>query len=72
MGSRDESYSQEGRLAVGLDAACHRGGVIIASKALSGIGLPVAIIMYEERLDVWAPGAYGHFPWQSAGFRHGR
>ncbi len=32
--------------------------VIIASKALSGMGLPVAIILYDERLDVWAPGAH--------------
>ncbi|MDI1464930.1 diaminobutyrate--2-oxoglutarate transaminase family protein [Catellatospora sp. KI3] len=32
--------------------------VIVAAKALSGIGTPVAIIMYDERLDVWAPGAH--------------
>jgi diaminobutyrate-2-oxoglutarate transaminase len=32
--------------------------VIIASKALSGIGTPVAIILYDERLDVWDPGAH--------------
>jgi diaminobutyrate-2-oxoglutarate transaminase len=32
--------------------------VIVASKALSGIGLPVAIILYDERLDTWAPGAH--------------
>lgn len=32
--------------------------VIIASKALSGIGAPVAIILYDERLDAWAPGAH--------------
>ena len=32
--------------------------VIIASKALSGIGQPVALIMYDQRLDVWAPGAH--------------
>lgn len=32
--------------------------VIIASKGLSGIGAPVAIILYDERLDVWAPGAH--------------
>jgi len=32
--------------------------VIVASKALSGIGQPVAIILYDERLDVWAPGAH--------------
>lgn len=32
--------------------------VIVASKALSGIGLPVAMILYDQRLDVWAPGAH--------------
>jgi diaminobutyrate-2-oxoglutarate transaminase len=32
--------------------------VIVASKALSGMGQPVAIILYDERLDVWAPGAH--------------
>jgi diaminobutyrate-2-oxoglutarate transaminase len=32
--------------------------VIVASKALSGIGAPVAVIFYDERLDVWAPGAH--------------
>lgn len=32
--------------------------VIVASKALSGMGLPVAVIMYDEKLDVWAPGAH--------------
>ncbi|MBL8924698.1 MAG: aminotransferase class III-fold pyridoxal phosphate-dependent enzyme, partial [Pseudonocardia sp.] len=32
--------------------------VIVASKALSGIGQPVAIILYDERLDAWAPGAH--------------
>ncbi len=32
--------------------------VIVASKALSGVGLPVAVIIYDERLDVWAPGAH--------------
>jgi diaminobutyrate-2-oxoglutarate transaminase len=31
---------------------------IIASKALSGIGAPVAIILYDEQLDTWAPGAH--------------
>jgi diaminobutyrate-2-oxoglutarate transaminase len=32
--------------------------VIIASKALSGIGTPVAVIFYDQQLDVWAPGAH--------------
>ncbi|GAA4032084.1 hypothetical protein GCM10023063_13930 [Arthrobacter methylotrophus] len=32
--------------------------VIIASKALSGIGLPVALIIYSKELDCWLPGAH--------------
>jgi 2,4-diaminobutyrate 4-transaminase len=32
--------------------------VIVASKALSGMGLPVAIVIYAAELDVWAPGAH--------------
>ncbi|MEO3973183.1 diaminobutyrate--2-oxoglutarate transaminase family protein [Streptomyces sp. CAU 1734] len=32
--------------------------VIVASKALSGIGLPTAIILYDKVLDTWAPGAH--------------
>jgi diaminobutyrate-2-oxoglutarate transaminase len=32
--------------------------VIVASKALSGMGLPVAIILYDRELDVWKPGAH--------------
>ena len=32
--------------------------VIIASKALSGMGLPVAVVIYDARLDVWSPGAH--------------
>ncbi|MDT8913871.1 diaminobutyrate--2-oxoglutarate transaminase family protein [Amycolatopsis sp. PS_44_ISF1] len=32
--------------------------VVIASKALSGIGAPVALIIYDRRLDTWAPGAH--------------
>lgn len=32
--------------------------VIVASKALSGIGAPVALLLYDGRLDVWAPGAH--------------
>ena len=32
--------------------------VIVASKALSGMGLPVAIIIYQRELDVWRPGAH--------------
>jgi diaminobutyrate-2-oxoglutarate transaminase len=32
--------------------------VIVASKALSGIGLPVSILLYDRALDVWKPGAH--------------
>jgi diaminobutyrate-2-oxoglutarate transaminase len=32
--------------------------VIVASKALSGIGTPVALIIYDRELDTWAPGAH--------------
>jgi diaminobutyrate-2-oxoglutarate transaminase len=32
--------------------------VIVASKALSGIGLPVALILYDAALDTWSPGAH--------------
>jgi diaminobutyrate-2-oxoglutarate transaminase len=32
--------------------------VIVASKALSGIGLPVALLIYDRALDVWDPGAH--------------
>lgn len=28
------------------------------SKALGGMGMPVAAIVYDERLDVWGPGAH--------------
>ncbi|OXM46127.1 diaminobutyrate--2-oxoglutarate transaminase family protein [Amycolatopsis alba] len=46
--------------------------VIIASKALSGMGLPVAVILYDERLDGWAPGAHtGTFRGNQAAFAAG-
>ncbi len=32
--------------------------VIVASKALSGIGMPVALLIYDQRLDAWSPGAH--------------
>lgn len=32
--------------------------VIVASKALSGIGLPVSVIIYDRALDKWEPGAH--------------
>ncbi|OXM49397.1 diaminobutyrate--2-oxoglutarate transaminase [Amycolatopsis thailandensis] len=46
--------------------------VIVASKALSGMGLPVAVILYDERLDGWAPGAHtGTFRGNQAAFAAG-
>lgn len=46
--------------------------VIIASKALSGMGLPVAVIFYDQRLDSWAPGAHsGTFRGNQAAFAAG-
>jgi diaminobutyrate-2-oxoglutarate transaminase len=32
--------------------------VVVASKALSGIGLPVAVLIYDRAMDGWAPGAH--------------
>lgn len=32
--------------------------VIVASKAIGGIGMPVAIVIHHERLDAFAPGAH--------------
>ncbi|MCA2217967.1 aspartate aminotransferase family protein [Jidongwangia harbinensis] len=32
--------------------------VVVASKGLSGLGLPVSMIMYRRRLDTWAPGSH--------------
>ena len=32
--------------------------VVLASKALGGIGMPIAVVFYDKRLDVWAPGAH--------------
>ncbi|ONI89629.1 diaminobutyrate--2-oxoglutarate transaminase [Actinosynnema sp. ALI-1.44] len=46
--------------------------VIVASKALSGMGLPVALIIYDKRLDTWAPGAHsGTFRGNQAAFAAG-
>jgi diaminobutyrate-2-oxoglutarate transaminase len=46
--------------------------VIVASKALSGMGLPVALILYDKRLDTWAPGAHtGTFRGNQAAFAAG-
>lgn len=32
--------------------------VIVASKGLSGMGLPVSVIMYRKHLDTWGPGSH--------------
>jgi diaminobutyrate-2-oxoglutarate transaminase len=32
--------------------------VVLASKALGGIGMPISVVFYNKRLDVWAPGAH--------------
>ncbi|MET9123298.1 diaminobutyrate--2-oxoglutarate transaminase family protein [Streptomyces sp. NPDC004528] len=32
--------------------------VIVVSKALTGIGVPAALILYDAALDTWAPGAH--------------
>jgi diaminobutyrate-2-oxoglutarate transaminase len=32
--------------------------VIVMSKAIGGIGLPLAIVAYREELDTWEPGAH--------------
>ncbi|MDT0447665.1 diaminobutyrate--2-oxoglutarate transaminase family protein [Streptomyces hesseae] len=32
--------------------------VVVASKALSGIGMPVAVILYDAALDTWEAGAH--------------
>lgn len=32
--------------------------VVVMSKALTGIGIPVSLILYDAALDVWAPGAH--------------
>lgn len=32
--------------------------VVVLSKMLSGIGMPVAVVAYHERLDTWRPGTH--------------
>jgi len=32
--------------------------VLLASKALGGIGMPIAVVFYNKRLDVWESGAH--------------
>ena len=46
--------------------------VVVASKGLSGLGLPVAIIMYRKSLDTWAPGSHiGTFRGNNLAFASG-
>ena len=46
--------------------------IICASKALSGVGTPLGIIIYREELDRWAPGAHtGTFRGNQVGFASG-
>jgi diaminobutyrate-2-oxoglutarate transaminase len=32
--------------------------VVLASKGLGGIGMPIAVVLYDRELDTWAPGAH--------------
>ena len=32
--------------------------VVVLSKAIGGIGMPLSVVVYHERLDVWKPGAH--------------
>ena len=46
--------------------------VIIASKGLSGLGLPVSVILYPRRLDRWGPGSHiGTFRGNNLAFASG-
>ena len=46
--------------------------VIIASKGLSGLGLPVSVILYRSRLDGWGPGSHiGTFRGNNLAFASG-
>jgi diaminobutyrate-2-oxoglutarate transaminase len=55
----DEVQTGWGR--TGTLYACERAGVtpdiLVLSKAIGG-GLPLAVVAYHERLDVWQPGAH--------------
>jgi len=52
---------QTGLCRTGTFYACEQAGivpdVIVVSKAIGG-GLPLAVIIYREELDVWEPGAH--------------
>lgn len=46
--------------------------VVVTSKGLSGLGLPVAIVLYRKELDTWTPGAHiGTFRGNNVAFAAG-
>ena len=46
--------------------------VVVASKGLSGLGLPVSVILYRSHLDTWAPGSHiGTFRGNNLAFASG-
>jgi diaminobutyrate-2-oxoglutarate transaminase len=46
--------------------------VVVASKGLSGMGLPVSVILYRKYLDTWAPGSHiGTFRGNNLAFASG-
>jgi diaminobutyrate-2-oxoglutarate transaminase len=46
--------------------------VVVASKGLSGMGLPVSVILYRKHLDTWAPGSHiGTFRGNNLAFASG-
>jgi diaminobutyrate-2-oxoglutarate transaminase len=46
--------------------------VVVSSKALGGMGMPVAVIMYDDSLDAWSAGAHtGTFRGNQAAFAAG-
>lgn len=32
--------------------------IVVLSKSIGGLGLPISVIVYHERLDTWQPGAH--------------
>ena len=46
--------------------------VVVASKGLSGLGLPVSVILYRSHLDTWTPGSHiGTFRGNNLAFASG-
>jgi diaminobutyrate-2-oxoglutarate transaminase len=46
--------------------------VVVASKGLSGLGLPVSVILYRRHLDTWTPGSHiGTFRGNNLAFASG-